>query len=60
MPIINFDLAVIFNLAMPLAWSAGSSLSDYLPKLATYAIQEIFLIIVIPILWKNSKILNKP
>lgn len=52
LPLINFDIAIIFNLAIPIAWTLGQTISSTIPTMATYIFQLLFLIIAIPILWK--------
>lgn len=38
LPLINFEIAIIFNAAIPLAWSMGASISSSLPTLGIYII----------------------
>ncbi|CAK72559.1 unnamed protein product (macronuclear) [Paramecium tetraurelia] len=52
LPLVNFDICVIFNQAIPLAWSLGALLSQLFPQLAIYLIQLCFLIGATPFLWK--------
>ncbi|CAD8066827.1 unnamed protein product [Paramecium sonneborni] len=54
-PIINYRIAIIFNLAVPFATNLGSSLSSFLPQLYTLILQELFLFAVAPILWQKAK-----
>ncbi|CAD8138282.1 unnamed protein product [Paramecium pentaurelia] len=52
LPLVNFDINVIFNQAIPIAWSLGALLQQLLPQFAIYLIQLCFLIGAIPFLWK--------
>ncbi|CAD8152852.1 unnamed protein product [Paramecium pentaurelia] len=54
-PIINYRIAIIFNLAVPFATNLGSSLASFLPQLYTLILQELFLFGVAPILWEKAK-----
>ncbi|CAD8152877.1 unnamed protein product [Paramecium octaurelia] len=54
-PIINYRIAIIFNLAVPFATNLGSSLASFLPQLYTLILQELFLFGVAPILWQKAK-----
>ncbi|CAD8155082.1 unnamed protein product [Paramecium octaurelia] len=54
-PIINYRIAIIFNLAVPFATNLGSSLASFLPQLYTLILQELFLFGVAPILWSKAK-----
>ncbi|CAD8212102.1 unnamed protein product [Paramecium octaurelia] len=54
LPLINFDISIILNQTIPLAWSAGAFLQTRSPKFAVYIIQLCFLIGAIPFLWKYT------
>ncbi|CAD8108307.1 unnamed protein product [Paramecium primaurelia] len=52
LPLINFDISIILNQTIPLAWSAGAFLQQRSPKFIIYLIQLCFLLGAIPFLWK--------
>ena len=51
-PMINFWIAVIFNLSIPLATNLCTSLVGFLPQIYVIGFQILFLLCVAPILWK--------
>lgn len=53
-PIINFWIAVVFNLGIPWATNVGSSLAVFMPQLYIIILQELFLFLVIPIIWAKG------
>ncbi|CAD8108097.1 unnamed protein product [Paramecium primaurelia] len=52
LPLINFDISIILNQTIPLAWSAGAFLQQRSPKFIIYLIQLCFLLGAIPFQWK--------
>ncbi|KAM3146178.1 hypothetical protein pb186bvf_001835 [Paramecium bursaria] len=53
-PIINFQIAIIYNLAIPMASNFGSSLQDYLPQLYILLLTIGYLAIICPIIWTKG------
>ncbi|CAD8055924.1 unnamed protein product [Paramecium primaurelia] len=52
LPLINFDISIIFNQTIPLAWSVGAFLQQRIPQFAIYLFQLCFMLGAIPFLWK--------
>ncbi|CAD8085192.1 unnamed protein product [Paramecium primaurelia] len=52
LPLINFDISIILNQTIPLAWSAGAFLQQRSPLFIIYLIQLCYLLGAIPFLWK--------
>ncbi|CAD8079318.1 unnamed protein product [Paramecium sonneborni] len=52
LPLINFDISIIFNQTIPLAWSVGAFLQQRIPQFGLYLFQLCFMLGAIPFLWK--------